>query len=184
MKTLFAFFTILLTFSYSSDPTSLTQICNETDSLKINNISKIEKEQDGKIQDYSFLTVHIGEDYYPNKNNYTLQSATIYETVEKNGIRRRGEYFHDYDSILRATIYNYTTSKDIGLLKDQFLTIETELANVLGESDKSTDSKEVEENWFQTTRTWDTNDKAHVLLALTGSSKKKPNRLRVVIYKD
>jgi hypothetical protein len=184
MKTLLFTFTTLICFSFSSETTILSTLSEKFTGLTITDIQKMESTHGGKLQEFNGITVNIGSDYYPNKKGYNMQSAIIYETKNNKGIKRKGEYFHSDDSILRATIYNYFANKDLAKLKGQFKILEEEMTDLLGSPDKTVNSKEVQKNWFQTSCTWSTNDKVHAYLTLTGSNQARPHRLRMIIYKD
>lgn len=152
--------------------------------LNLGNIKSFEKKYDGKAQDFSGITVNIGQDYYPNLKGYDIGSAHIYVAPVSERIERRGEYFFSSDSVLRVALFNYFALKDAADLKKQFTALESEISEKLGTADKELNSKETQKNWYTTSRRWTSNGKLNVYISLTGSDKNKPQRLRAVVYID
>ena len=181
-SSLFVIGTVLLSFTYSQ--TFLTRLIQSFSTFNLSNIEAFEKEYQGEKKEFSGLSVSIGHDYYPNVKKYDIGNAHIYQAKISDEMSRRGEYFFSSDSILRVALFNYFPTKDISILKTQFETLEMEISNLLGKPDEVLNSKETQKDWFNTSRKWKNNETMNAYLALTGSNKSKPYRLRLVMYKD
>lgn len=169
----------------------MSQIVSSFEDLNFEKVLELENRIGGQVVHTDEPEILPSKYYYPNKNNYKLESGKMFKTYVSNTVVRNGNYFFSIDGTLRAIIYDFQSNLN-GSSDDQisenltshFIHLEKDLIKNIGITDESVDNEKTQNGWRETSRRWNTNSKINAKLTLMESTKDDTQQLRLILYKD
>lgn len=172
---------------------------NEFDKLDIKKAIKLESQKHSKDITPDHL-IEIGEDIYPNRNQYILATPKTYEIQEKPNFKFNTEYFYSVnDSLVKVILYQWdyvqirninsfqeaNPTKKVKTFQTKFDMLTSKLTKEFGEAiSKNIEQGKIKDETFRDDIKFKRADGMNAYLFMFGNDNKSYRQIRLAIYKD
>lgn len=174
---------------------------SNVDQLKINTVEQFEKKNKSKNITLTHL-VRIGEDIYPNKNNYRLETPMVFERPPEGQLQVTVDYYYVLaDSSVKVIMYEWDDAPSVknsavpsrsnmtqrlARFQSKFDQLHHRLTKILGppQTQNINQTQVLEGETFRDDVKWQNVNGLNAYLFMLGNNKSGYRRIRLAIYKQ